>query len=62
MLLFCRLWMAFVSFRKVRGLIVFLPLLKFMIADLAIPDWCQELFVLLLTGAEWTGVKFESGR
>jgi hypothetical protein len=29
--------MAFVSFRKVRGLIVFLPFLKFMIAHLATP-------------------------
>ena len=30
--LFCRLWIAFVSFRKVRGLMVFFPFLKFMIA------------------------------
>jgi hypothetical protein len=34
--------MAFVSFRKVRGLMVFLPFLKFMIADLATPDWRQR--------------------
>ena len=40
--LFCRAWMAFVSFRKVRGLTVFLPFLKFMIADLATPDWRQR--------------------
>ena len=36
--LFCRSWMAFVSFRKVRGLIVFFPFLKFLIAHLATPD------------------------
>jgi len=36
--MFCNLWMAVVSFRKVRGLIVFLPFLKFMIADLATSD------------------------
>jgi hypothetical protein len=38
MLLFCRSWIALVSFRKVRSLMVFLPFLKFMIADLATPD------------------------
>jgi hypothetical protein len=36
--LFCRSWMALVSFRKVRGLMVFHPFLKFMIAHLAAPD------------------------
>jgi hypothetical protein len=35
--------MAFVSFRKVRGLIVFFPLLKLMIAHLAIADWRERL-------------------
>jgi len=42
MALFCRRCMAFVSFRKVRGLIVFLPFLKFMIADLGTPDWSER--------------------
>lgn len=32
------LWTAFTSFLRVRGLIVFLPFLKFMIAELATPD------------------------
>jgi len=36
--LFRRTWIAFVSFRNVRGLMVFLPFLKFMIAERAIPD------------------------
>jgi hypothetical protein len=36
--LFCKAWMAIVSFRKVRGLIVFLPFLKLLIALLATPD------------------------
>jgi len=31
-------WIAFISFRNVRGLMVFLPFLKFMIALLATPD------------------------
>jgi hypothetical protein len=31
MLLFCRSWIAFVSLRKVRGLRVFLPILKLII-------------------------------
>jgi len=44
-LLFCRLRIAFVSFRNVRGLMVFLPFLKFMIADLATPD-LRESFLL----------------
>jgi hypothetical protein len=34
--------MAFVSFRKVRGLIVFFPFLKFIIAQLAISDWRES--------------------
>lgn len=34
MFLFCRSWMAFASFRKVRGLMLFPPFLKFMIATL----------------------------
>ena len=38
MVLFCRSWIALFSFRKVRGLIVFFPFLKFMIAHLATPD------------------------
>jgi len=47
--------MAFVSFRKVRGLIVFFPFLKFMIALLATPDIgkCLDtgwLFILAQTG------------
>jgi hypothetical protein len=33
---------AFVSFREVRGLIVFFPFLKFIIAHLAIPDWRES--------------------
>jgi hypothetical protein len=37
-LLFCRSRIARVSFRKVRGLMVFFPFLKFMIAHLATPD------------------------
>ena len=37
--------MAFVSFRKVRGLIVFLPFLKLMIADRATPDWRERRLV-----------------
>jgi len=37
--------MAFVSFRNVRGLIVSLPFLKFMIADLATPDWRERRLV-----------------
>ena len=36
--LFCRSRMAFVSFRNVSGLMVFLPFLKFIIALLATPD------------------------
>jgi len=43
--LFCRSWMAFVSFRKVRGLIEFFPLLKLMIAHLATADWRERLLV-----------------
>jgi hypothetical protein len=42
MLLFCRSRIALVSLCKVRGLMVFLPSLKFMIADLAIPDWRER--------------------
>lgn len=34
--------MARVSFRKVRGLIVFFPFLKLMIAHLATPDWRES--------------------
>jgi hypothetical protein len=37
-LLSCRSWTAFVSLRKVRGLIVFVPFLKFIVADLATRD------------------------
>jgi hypothetical protein len=36
--LLCRLWMAFVSLRSVRGLMVFFPFLKLIIAHLATPD------------------------
>jgi hypothetical protein len=43
--LFCRAWMAFVSFRSVRGLIVFFPFLKFIIAHLATPDCRERLLV-----------------
>jgi hypothetical protein len=43
--LFCRSWIALVSFRKVRGLMVFFPFLKFIIAHLATPDWRQRLLV-----------------
>jgi hypothetical protein len=35
--------MAFASFRKVRGLIVFLPFWKFIIALLATPDRREQL-------------------
>jgi hypothetical protein len=38
MFLFCRAWMAFVRFRRVRGLMLFLSFLKFIIARLAPPD------------------------
>jgi hypothetical protein len=34
--------MALVSFRKVRGLMVFLPFVKFMIAHRATPDWRES--------------------
>jgi len=34
--------MAIVSFRKVRGLRLSLPFLKFMIADPATPDWLES--------------------
>jgi hypothetical protein len=34
--------MAFISFSKVRALMLFLPFLKFMIADLATPDWRER--------------------
>jgi hypothetical protein len=37
--------MAFVSFRKVRGLIVFFPVLKLIIAHFAIPDSRERLLV-----------------
>ena len=40
--LFYRSWMTLVSFRKVRGLMVFLPFLKLMIAHLATPDWRER--------------------
>jgi hypothetical protein len=40
--LFCRMWIAFVSFRRVRGLMAFLPFLKFIIALLATPDWRES--------------------
>src|ERR1039457_1391826 len=43
--LFCRSRMAFVSFRKVRVLIVFFPLLKLIIAHLATPDWRERRLV-----------------
>jgi hypothetical protein len=45
--------MAFVNFRSVRGLMVFLPLLKFMMADLATPDeaW-NGITPLLQTSAQ----------
>jgi len=37
--------MAFVSFRKARGFIAFLPFLKLMIADRATPDWRERRLV-----------------
>jgi hypothetical protein len=37
--LFCRSWIALVGFRKVRGLLVFLPFLNFRIAHSATLDW-----------------------
>src|ERR1700692_1463494 len=39
--LFCSSWIAFISLRKVRGMIVFFPFLKFRIAHLATLD-CRE--------------------
>ncbi len=45
MLAFCRSWIALVSFPSVRGLIVFLPLLKFLIAHSATLDLRERSFV-----------------
>ena len=42
---FCRSWVAFVSFRKVRRLIVFLPFVNFRIAHSVILDWRERSFV-----------------
>ena len=43
--LFCRPWIAFVSFRRVSGLIVFFPFLKCLIAHSATVDWRERSFV-----------------
>ena len=43
--LFCRAWIAFVSFRKVRGLMTFFPFLKFRIAHSATLDRRERSFV-----------------
>jgi hypothetical protein len=44
--LFCRSWMALVSFRRERALIVFLPFLKFRIAHSASPVLRERPFVV----------------
>src|SRR5512133_535145 len=41
--LLCRSWIALISFLNERGLIVFSPFLKFLIAHSASPDWGETL-------------------
>src|SRR4051794_10733626 len=43
--LFCKSWIALVSFRKVRVLMVFFPFLKFRIAHSATLDWRERSLV-----------------
>src|SRR5438132_3273609 len=43
--LFCRSWIALTSFRRERGLIVFFPFLKLLIAHSASPDLRERRFV-----------------
>src|SRR5262252_7535250 len=45
MFLFCSSWMAMVSFRRVRGLMVFFPFLKCLIAHSATLDWRERSLV-----------------
>src|SRR5437763_16766438 len=43
--LFCRSWIALTSFRRERGLIVFFPFLKLLIAHSASLDWRERRLV-----------------